>query len=135
MFALRKPKCEVVLHVGGSAVAAKGILGDLNPLGDSSRRSLANSGARVPKILPTAELEVFLTGLIVAMPPFLCRLIVGGFYSENACLNQLVLTFCINSTPVGEWESYGLFLANDGKPVASPDWVRACLFRSFFYKQ
>jgi len=36
---------------------------------------------------------------------------------------------------VGEWESYGLFLANDGKPVASPDRVRACLFRSFFHKQ
>ena len=30
---------------------------------------------------------------------------------------------------------YGLFLANDGKPVASPDRVRACLFRSFFHKQ
>jgi hypothetical protein len=26
-------------------------------------------------------------------------------------------------------------LANDGKPVASPDRVRACLFRSFFHKQ
>jgi len=48
---------EVVLHVGGNAVAAKGVLGDLNPLGDSPCRSLADSGACVPKILPTAELE------------------------------------------------------------------------------
>jgi len=50
-------------------VAAKGMLDDLNPLVDSPRRSLADSGARVPKIVPTAELEGFLTGLIVAMPP------------------------------------------------------------------
>ena len=53
---------KVVLHVEGNAVAAKGVLGDLNPLLDSPCRSLADSGARVPKILPTAELEGFLTG-------------------------------------------------------------------------
>ena len=52
----------------GNAAAAKGVLGDLHPLGDSPRRSLADSGARVPKVLPTAELEGLLTGLIVAMP-------------------------------------------------------------------
>ena len=87
---------EVVLHGGGNAVAAKGVLGDLNPLGDSPCRILADGGACVPKILPTAELEGFLTGLIVAMPPepgggagFL-RLpnkknnIVGGLYSVTA---------------------------------------------------
>ena len=45
------------------------MLGDLNPLGDGPCRSLADNGARVPKILPAAELEGFLTGLIVAMPP------------------------------------------------------------------
>jgi len=44
------------------------VLGDLHPLGDSPRRSLADSGARVAKVLPTAELEGLLTGLIVAMP-------------------------------------------------------------------
>jgi hypothetical protein len=60
---------EVVLHVWGNAVAAKGMLGELNPLGDGPCRSLADNGARVPKILPSAELEGFLTGLIVAMPP------------------------------------------------------------------
>ena len=49
------------MHVGGDVVAVKGVLGPC--------RSLADSGARVPKILPTAELEGFLTGLIVAMPP------------------------------------------------------------------
>ena len=44
------------------------MLGDLNPLGDGPCRSLADNGARVPKILPSAELEGFLTGLIIAMP-------------------------------------------------------------------
>jgi len=43
---------EVVLHVGGNAVAAN-VLGDLNPLGDCPCRSLADNGARVPKVLPT----------------------------------------------------------------------------------
>jgi hypothetical protein len=42
-------------------VAAKGMLGDLNPLGDGQCRRLADNGARVPKILPAAELEGFLT--------------------------------------------------------------------------
>jgi len=51
------------------------MLGDLNPFGDSPLRSLADSGARVPKILPTAELEGLLTGLSSS----LCRLKpVGG---------------------------------------------------------
>jgi hypothetical protein len=45
------------------------MLGDLNPLGDGPCRSLADNGVRVPKVLPAAELEGFLTGLIVAMPP------------------------------------------------------------------
>jgi len=51
-----------------NAVATEGMLGDLNPLGDSPCRSLADNGARGPKVLPAAELEGFLTGLIVAMP-------------------------------------------------------------------
>jgi hypothetical protein len=38
------------VHVWGNAVAAKGVLGDLNSLVDSPCRSLADSGARVPKI-------------------------------------------------------------------------------------
>ena len=65
---------EVVLRVWGSAVSTEGMLGDLNPLGDGPCRSLASNGARVPKILPVTELEGFLNGLIVAMPPEL----VGG---------------------------------------------------------
>ena len=52
-----------------NAVATEGMLGDLNPLVDGQCRSLADNGARVPKVLPAAELEGFLTGLIVAMPP------------------------------------------------------------------
>ena len=52
-----------------NAVAAKGMFGDLNPLGDGPCRSLADNGARLPKVLPAAKLQGFLTGLIVAMPP------------------------------------------------------------------
>jgi len=50
------------------AAAAKGVLRDLHPLGDSPCRSLADRSACVPEELPTVELEGFLTGLIVAMP-------------------------------------------------------------------
>ena len=50
-------------------MATEGMLGDLNPLGDGPCCGLADHGARVPKILPAAELEGSLTGLIVAMPP------------------------------------------------------------------
>jgi len=35
------------------------------PLGNSTRRSVANSGARVPKVLPTAKLEDLFSGLII----------------------------------------------------------------------
>jgi len=50
-------------------VATKGVLRHLHQLGDSPRRSLADSGACVPNVLPTAELEGVLTRLIIAMPP------------------------------------------------------------------
>ena len=59
---------EVVLHVGGNAVAAEGVLRHVHPLGDSPRRCLADGGACVPKVLPAAELEGILAGLIVAVP-------------------------------------------------------------------
>jgi hypothetical protein len=59
---------ELVLHGGGNVAAAKGVLRDLYPLGNCPCRSLADNGARVPKVLPTAELEGFLTVLIIAMP-------------------------------------------------------------------
>ena len=52
-----------------NAVATEGMLGDMNPFGDGPCRSLANNDACVPKVLPAAELEGFLAGLIVAMPP------------------------------------------------------------------
>ena len=48
---------EVVLHVGGNAVASEGVLRHVHPLGDSPRRCLADGGARVPKVLPSAELK------------------------------------------------------------------------------
>ena len=51
----RALESEVVLHVWGNAVAAKGMLGDLNPLGDGPCRSLADNDTRVPKILPAPE--------------------------------------------------------------------------------
>jgi len=37
-------------------------------LGDGPGRSLSDHGARVPEVLPAAELEGFLTGLTIAMP-------------------------------------------------------------------
>ena len=40
---------EVVLHVGGNAVASKGVLRHVHPLGDGPRRCLADGGACVPK--------------------------------------------------------------------------------------
>jgi len=59
---------EVIPRVWENTVATEGMLGNLNPLGDGPGRSLANHGARVPEVLPAAELEGFLTGLIIAMP-------------------------------------------------------------------
>ena len=59
---------EVVRHVGGNAVASEGVLRHVHPLGDSPRRCLADGGACVPKVLPAAELEGILAGLIVAVP-------------------------------------------------------------------
>ena len=59
---------EIVLHIGGSAVAPEGVLRQVHPLGDSPRRCLADGGARVPKVLPSAEHEDILAGLIVAVP-------------------------------------------------------------------
>ena len=59
---------EVVLRVGGNAVASEGVLRHVHPLGDSPRRCLADGGACVPKVLPAAELEGILAGLIVAVP-------------------------------------------------------------------
>jgi len=59
---------EVILRVWENAVATEGMLGNLNTLGDGPGRSLADHGARVPEVLPAAELEGFLAGLIIAMP-------------------------------------------------------------------
>ena len=53
---------EVVLHGGGNAVAPEGVLGHVHPLGYSPRRCLPDGGARVPKVLPSAELEGILAG-------------------------------------------------------------------------
>jgi len=38
-------------------VAAKGMLGDLNPLGDGPCRSLADNGARVPNPMPPDDVH------------------------------------------------------------------------------
>ena len=63
-----------------NTVATEGMLGNLNPLGDGPGRSLADHGARVPEVLPAAELEGFLTGLIIAMPrePVLVMMVPPG---------------------------------------------------------
>ena len=49
-------------------MAPEGVLRHVHPLGDSPRRCLADGGACVPKVLPAAELEGILAGLIVAVP-------------------------------------------------------------------
>ena len=59
---------EVIPRVWENTVATEGMLGNLNPLGDGPGRSLADHGARVPEVLPAAEPEGFLAGLIIAMP-------------------------------------------------------------------
>ena len=59
---------KIVLHIGGSAVAPEGVLRHVHPLGDNPRRWLADGGTRVPKVLPSAELEGILAGLIIAVP-------------------------------------------------------------------
>ena len=59
---------EVVLHVGGNAVASEGVLRHVHPLGDSPRHCLADGGTCVPKAMPAAELEGILARLIIAVP-------------------------------------------------------------------
>ncbi len=59
---------EIVLHIEGSAVAPEVVLRHVHPLGDSQRRCMADGGARVPEVLPAAELEGILAGLIIAVP-------------------------------------------------------------------
>jgi len=49
-------------------VAREGVLRHVYPLGDSPRCGLADCGPRVPKVLPSAELEGILAGLIIAVP-------------------------------------------------------------------
>jgi len=39
-----------------NTVATEGMLGDLHPLGEGPCRSFADHGARVPEVLPAAEL-------------------------------------------------------------------------------
>jgi len=58
------------VHVGGNVVAAKGVLGDLNPLGDGPCRSLADSGASCQNYCPRRNLKA--------------SLVVGGLYSVTA---------------------------------------------------
>ena len=59
---------EVIPRVWENTVATEGMFGNLNPLGDGPGRGLADHGARVPEVLPAAELEGFLTGLAISMP-------------------------------------------------------------------
>ena len=63
---------EVIPRVWESTVAAEGMFGNLNPLGDGPGRSLADHGARVPEVLPAAELEGFLVASSLGSS-LLCR--------------------------------------------------------------
>ena len=56
---------KVIPRVWENTVATEGMLGNLNPLGDGPCFSLADHGARVPEVLPAAELEGFLTLLYI----------------------------------------------------------------------
>ena len=75
---------EVVLHVGGNAVASEGVLRHVHPLGDSPRRCLADGGACVPRVLPAAELEgVFFLESLPGQDPRVCVFITGEGESQN----------------------------------------------------
>ena len=90
---------EVIPRVWESTVATEGVLGNLNPLGDGPGRSLADHGARVPEVLPAAELEGFLTGLAIAMPREpVFGAAVGDDVPLSICRVPLVLTFCITDS-------------------------------------
>ena len=43
------------------AIATKCVLGEARTAGDRKRRGMADGGARVPEVLPAAELEGILT--------------------------------------------------------------------------
>jgi hypothetical protein len=58
-------------------VATEGVLGDLNPLGDGPCRSLADNGARVPKVLPAADLRFFFGGLNLSVTVFVFVMLLG----------------------------------------------------------
>jgi hypothetical protein len=59
---------EVVLYRGGDAAAAKVVLRDLDPLGDSPCRSLADRARVCQKYCPRRNLKASSLG-IIAMPP------------------------------------------------------------------
>ena len=85
---------EVIPRVWESTVAAEGMFGNLNPLGDGPGRSLADHGARVPEVLPAAELEGFLTGLTIAMPrePVFGAAVGDGMIFDLGGVGQRLLT-------------------------------------------
>ena len=76
-------------------MASEGVLRHVHPLGDSPRHCLADGGACVPKVLPAAELEGILAGLIIAVALDVCVFIGSGpgpvrdFGTERALVEPL----------------------------------------------
>jgi hypothetical protein len=93
-------------------VATEGMLGDLNPLGDGPCRSLADHGARVPEVLPAAELEGFLAGLIIAMP----RELYGASVVDDV---EEAQEFAVEASAGGDYAGQeGVFESGMSGPVA-----------------
>ena len=52
---------EIVLHVGGNAVAPEGVLRHVHPLGDSPRLCLSDGGARTKILIASEKLQSFVS--------------------------------------------------------------------------
>ena len=65
--------------MGGGAGATQGVLGNTGSSSDGERRGMADGGARVPEVLPTAELE----GCIARVGPEHLEPTEGASVSED----------------------------------------------------
>jgi hypothetical protein len=59
----RRWKEESILFGGGSAGATQSVLGQVHTLGNRTRRSVPDGGARVPEVFPAAKLEGLVAGV------------------------------------------------------------------------
>ena len=94
----------------GREMETEGVLPHMHPLDDSPRRSVADRGARVPKVLPTAELEDVLAGLIIAVlqEPF------GGVAVDKDVVEPQELALELMEQPAGGNDTGPLVELDDG---------------------